>query len=63
MVLVVKNPPISAGEVRDAGSIPESGRPLEEEMAPHSSILAGGISWTKESGGLPFVGLQRVAHD
>ena len=22
--------------------------PLEEEMAPHSSILAGRISWTEE---------------
>ena len=63
MVLVVKNPPISSVEVRDAGSIPESGRPLEEEMAPHSSILAGRISWTEEPGGLPFMGLQRVAHD
>ena len=63
VVLVVKNPPISAVEVRDAGSIPESGRPLEEEMAPHSSILAGRISWTEEPGGLPFMGLQRVAHD
>ena len=26
--------------------------PLEEEMAPHSSILAWGISWTEEPGGL-----------
>ena len=27
MVLVVKNPAASAGDVRDAGSIPGSGRP------------------------------------
>ena len=26
MVLVVKNPPVNAGDVRDAGSVPELGR-------------------------------------
>ena len=26
--------------------------PLEEEMATHSSILAWGIPWTEEPGGL-----------
>ena len=26
--------------------------PLENEMATHSSILAWGISWTEEPGGL-----------
>ena len=26
--------------------------PLEKEMAPHSSILASKIPWTKEPGGL-----------
>jgi len=26
VVLVVKNPPANAGDIRDAGSIPESGR-------------------------------------
>ena len=26
--------------------------PLEKEMATHSSILAWGISWTEEPGGL-----------
>ena len=30
----------NAGDVRDRGSISGSGRPLEEEMATHSSILA-----------------------
>ena len=33
--------------------------PLEEEMATHSSILAGKISWTEEPGKLPS---QRVRH-
>ena len=28
MALVVKNPPVNVGDVRDAGSIPRSGRSL-----------------------------------
>ena len=36
--------------------------PLEEEMATHSSILAWRIPWTKEPGGLQFIGSQRVGH-
>ena len=36
---------------------------LEEEMTTHSSILAWRIPWTKESGGLQFMGSQRVGHD
>ena len=37
--------------------------PLEEEMATHSSILAWGIPWTQEPGGLQSMGSQRVSHD
>ena len=37
--------------------------PLEEEMATHSSILAWGIPWTEEPGGLQSMGSQRVGHD
>ena len=33
--------------------------PLEEEMATHSSILAWGISWREEPGGLQSMGLQK----
>ena len=36
---------------------------LEMGMATHSSILAGKIPWTEESGGLWSMGLQRVRHD
>ena len=36
--------------------------PLKEEMASHSSILAGKIPWTEEPGGLQSLGLQRVRH-
>ena len=37
--------------------------PLEEGMATHSSILAWRIPWTKETGGLQSMGLQRDGHD
>ena len=37
--------------------------PLEEEMTTHSSILAWGIPWTEQPGGLQFMGSQRVRHD
>ena len=40
VALVVKNSPTNAGDLSDVGSIPESGRSLEESMATHSSILA-----------------------
>ena len=40
MVLVVKNLPANAGDVRDAGSILGQEDSLEKEMATHSSILA-----------------------
>ena len=41
---VVKNPPANAGGAGDLGSIPGSGRSLEEEMATHSSILVWKIT-------------------
>ena len=34
--------------------------PLEEEMTTHSSILTWRIPWTKEPGGLQFMGSQKV---
>ena len=40
MVLVVKNLLSNAGDTRDVGLIPGSGRPLEEVIATHSSIVA-----------------------
>ena len=36
---------------------------LEKEMATHSSILAWGIPWTEEPGGLESTGSQRVGHE
>ena len=33
--------------------------PLEEDMATHSNILAWGIPWTEDAGGLQTIGAQR----
>ena len=63
VVLMVKNQPANAGDVRDVGSIPGSGSSLEKEMATCSSILAWKSPWTEEPCGLPFMGLQRVSYD
>ena len=63
MVLVVKNPPANAGDIRDSGSILGQEDALEEGMATHSSILAWRIPWTEEPGRLQSMGLQRVGHD
>ena len=63
MGLVIKNLPADAEDVRDVGSIPGSGRPLEEGMATHSSILAWRIPWTEESGGRQPIRSHRVRHE
>ena len=52
MVLVAKNPPANAGDIREASSIPGSG------MATHFSILAWKIPWTKEPIRLQSTGSQ-----
>ena len=53
VVLVVKNPSANAGDVRNIGSIPESGRsPGGGKMATHSSIPAWRILLTEELGRL-----------
>ena len=49
---LIKNLLANAGDTRDTGLIPGWGRPLEEAMATHSSILAWEIPWTEKSGGL-----------
>ena len=55
VVVVVKNPPVNAADLRDKGSIPnqQGGEdPLDKEMATHSSTVAWRIPWTEEPGGL-----------
>ena len=61
MAPVVKNQPASAGDVKDVGPIPESGRSPEEGTAAHSSALAWRIPWTEEPGGLQTRGSHRLA--
>ena len=39
VALVVKNLSVNTGDLRESGSIPGSGRSLEEDMATHSNIL------------------------
>ena len=55
-MLVAKNLPANAGDVRDMGSIPGSGRSPGGGHSNHSSILAWRIPWTEDSGGLQSMG-------
>ena len=50
VVLVVKNLPVNAGDMRDVGSIPGSGGSPGGGNATHSSILAWRTPWTEEPG-------------
>ena len=52
---MVKNLPANAG---DAGSILVQEDSLEEETAPHSSILAQKSPWTEDPGGLQSIALK-----
>ena len=58
-----KNPPASAGGIRDVGAIPGSGRSPGEGNSYNSRILAWRIPWTEEPGGLQSMGSQRVGND
>ena len=59
-MLVVKNLPVIAEDVRDAVRSLGQEDPLKKGMATHFSILAWKIPWTEEPGGLQFIGSQRV---
>ena len=60
MVLVVKNPPANAGDVKEAGSIPESERSPRGENGNPILFLPGESPWTEEPGRLQSTELQRV---
>ena len=63
VVLMVKNLPANAGDVRDAGLIPGLGR---SPGAGHGNPLQYSCletPWTEEPGGLQSMGSQRVGHD
>ena len=49
---MIKNPPASAGDIRDVGSIPGSGRSPRGGNGNPLHILAWKIPWTEEPGGL-----------
>ena len=63
MVLLVKNPPASAGDLREGFQFLGQEDPLKEEMAIHSSILTWRIPWTEEPNRLQSTGSQRIKHD
>ena len=63
VALMVKNPPASAGDVRDRVRSLSWEDPLEEGMATHSSILAWRIPWTEEPSGQQSMGSHRVGQD
>ena len=54
---MVKNLPANGGDV---GSVPRSGRALEEEMATHPSILVWRTPWIEEPGGLQMIGRKQL---
>ena len=60
VALLIKNLLANAGDVRDTGLTPRSGR---SPGATHSTILAWKIPWTEEPSGLQSIGSQRVGHD
>ena len=58
------NPPASAGDIRDASSIPRLGRSPEGGHGnPTLVFLPGESLWTEEPGGLQSMGSQGVGHD
>ena len=64
---VVKNPPANAGDIRDTGSIPGSGRSPGggngTPVAGPSVFLPGESPWAEDTGGLQSIGSQRVGHE
>ena len=63
MALVVKNSPANAGDVRDTGSIPESGRSPGKGNGNPLQYSFPENPWTEEPGRLQSIELQRVGHD
>ena len=60
---MVKNLPTNAGDVRDVGSIPGSGRSPGGGHGNPLQYSCWRIPWTEESGGLQSIGSHRVRHD
>ena len=62
MVLVVKNSPANAGDLRDMGSIPGSGRSPGGENGNSLQYSCLENPMDEEPGELWFIGSQRVGH-
>ena len=58
MAIMVKNPPVNAGDIREAGSIPGLGR---SPGGGHGNPWR--IPWTEEPGGLQSLRLHSVRYD
>ena len=63
VALVVKNPPVNARNIRDASSIPGSGRSLGGGHGNPLQYSCLGISGTEEPGELQSMKSQRVVHN
>ena len=63
VALVVKNPPANAGNIRDLGSIPGSGRSPGGGNGNPLQYSSWRIPWPEEPGGLWSVGSQRIRHN
>ena len=63
VVLVVKNLPANAGDIRDVGSIPGLERSPKGGHGTQSSIFAWRIPWTEEPDGLWSIASKRIRHD
>ena len=63
MMLVVKNLPADAGEIRDRGLIRGSGRSPGGGIGNPLRVLAWRTPWTEEPGGLPSRGSETAGHN
>ena len=63
VTLVVKNPPANAGDIRDTGLTPGSGRSPGGGHSDTFQFSCLENPMTGEPGGLWFIGLQRVRTD
>ena len=49
VMLMVKNPPANAGDIRDSGSIPDLGRPPQRRAWPPTPVFSPGESHGQRS--------------
>ena len=63
VLLVVKKLHANAGDIRDSGSIPGSGRPLEEGWQPTPVLLPGESYGQRSLAGYSPRGCKEVRHD